>query len=286
MKCATEADAIVRRTLREIGYGDAEYDIDPERCTVDVLFNRQSPNIAAGTDHGNGAIGAGDQGMMFGYASDETETLMPLPIWLAHQLIRRVTEARVSGQLPFLRPDAKSQVTVRYQDDGRAVVDTVVLSTQHAPGLDLADLREAIRDEVILPVIGEELRSPSFRTLINPAGAFEIGGPKGDTGLTGRKIIVDTYGGACPHGGGAFSGKDATKVDRSGAYVARWLAKHVVAAGIAPRCTVQVAYAIGVAEPVSVDVDLHGHPRADRGSRGASADRAVRSHAGGNHSRP
>ena len=201
--------------------------------------------------------------MMFGYASDETEALMPLPIWLAHRLIRRVTEARVSGQLPFLRPDAKSQVTVRYGDDGRAVVDTVVLSTQHAAGLELTQLREAIREDVILPVIGEELRSPSFRTLINPAGAFEIGGPKGDTGLTGRKIIVDTYGGACPHGGGAFSGKDATKVDRSGAYVARWLAKHVVAAGIAPRCTVQLAYAIGVAEPVSVAVDLHGHPGVD-----------------------
>ena len=258
-----QAEAIARQTLREIGYGDAAHDIDPDRCTVEVYFNRQSPNIAAGTDHDNGAIGAGDQGMMFGYASDETETLMPLPIWLAHQLIRRVTEARVSGQLPFLRPDAKSQVTVRYQEDGRAVVDTVVLSTQHAPGLDLAQLREAILDDVILPVIGEELRSPSFRTLINPAGAFEIGGPKGDTGLTGRKIIVDTYGGACPHGGGAFSGKDATKVDRSGAYVARWLAKHVVAAGIAPRCTVQLAYAIGVAEPVSVAVDLHGHPGVD-----------------------
>jgi S-adenosylmethionine synthetase len=219
--------------------------------------------VAAGTDHGNGAIGAGDQGMMFGYASDETETLMPLPIWLAHQLIRRLDTVRTSGQLPLLRPDAKSQVTVRYQEGGRAVVDTVVLSTQHAPGLDLAELREAITDDVILPVIGEELRSPSFRTLINPAGAFEIGGPKGDTGLTGRKIIVDTYGGACPHGGGAFSGKDATKVDRSGAYVARWLAKHVVAAGIAPRCTVQLAYAIGVTEPVSVAVDLYGHPGVD-----------------------
>ena len=258
-----QAEAIVRQMLREIGYGDAAHDIDPDRCTVEVCFNRQSPNIAAGTDHGNGAIGAGDQGMMFGYASDETETLMPLPIWLAHQLIRRVTEARLSGRLPFLRPDAKSQVTVRYQEGGRAVVDTVVLSTQHAPDLDLARLRAAILDDVILPVIGEELRSPMFRTLINPAGAFEIGGPKGDTGLTGRKIIVDTYGGACPHGGGAFSGKDATKVDRSGAYVARWLAKHVVAAGIAPRCTVQLAYAIGVAEPVSVTVDLHGHPGVD-----------------------
>jgi len=258
-----QAEALVRRTLREIGYGDADHDIDPERCAVEVLFNRQSPNIAAGTDHGSGAIGAGDQGMMFGYASVETEALMPLPIWLAHRLIRRLDAVRTSDQLPFLRPDAKSQVTVRYGDDGRAVVDTVILSTQHAAGLELTQLREAIREEVILPVIGEELRSASFRTLINPAGAFEIGGPKGDTGLTGRKIIVDTYGGACPHGGGAFSGKDATKVDRSGAYAARWLAKHVVAAGIAPRCTVQLAYAIGVAEPVSVAVDLHGQSGID-----------------------
>ena len=257
------AEAIVRQTLREIGYGDAAHDIDPDNCTVEVYFNRQSPNIAAGTDHGSGAIGAGDQGMMFGYASNETETLMPLPIWLAHRLIRRVAAARTSGRLPFLRPDAKSQVTVRYGEKCRPVVDTVVLSTQHAPGLDLARLRAAILDDVILPVIGEDLRSPTFRTLINPAGAFEIGGPKGDTGLTGRKIIVDTYGGACPHGGGAFSGKDATKVDRSGAYVARWLAKHVVAAGIAPRCTVQLAYAIGVAEPVSVAVDLHEHTAVD-----------------------
>ena len=258
-----EAAAIVRRTLREIGYGDAGHDIDPARCAIDVLFNRQSPNIAAGTDRDDGAIGAGDQGMMFGYATSETEALLPLPIWLAHQLIRRLTEARTSGRLPFLRPDAKSQVTVRYLDHGRAVVDTVVLSTQHAPGFDLASLREAVHEEVILPVIGAELRSPSFRTLVNPAGAFEIGGPKGDTGLTGRKIIVDSYGGACPHGGGAFSGKDATKVDRSGAYAARWLAKHVVAAGLAPRCTVQLAYAIGVPEPVSVAVDLHGDRSVD-----------------------
>ena len=258
-----QAKAIVRQTLRDIGYGDADHDIDPERCTVDVHFNRQSPNIAAGTDHGAGFIGAGDQGMMFGYASAETEALMPLPIWLAHRLIRQVTGARTSGRLPFLRPDAKSQVTVRYGSDDRAVVDTVVLSTQHDDEIDLPSLRAAVRDEVILPVIGAELRSRDFRTLINPAGAFVIGGPKGDTGLTGRKIIVDTYGGAFPHGGGAFSGKDATKVDRSGAYAARWLAKHVVAAGISPRCTVQLAYAIGVAEPVSVAVDLHGHPGAD-----------------------
>jgi len=258
-----EAEAIVRRTLREIGYGAAERDIDPASCSVDVWFNHQSPNIAAGTDHADGAIGAGDQGMMFGYASAETGALMPLPIWLAHQLIRRLTEARTSGELPFLRPDAKSQVTVRYLDLGRAVVDTVVLSTQHAPGFDLGALREAVKDAVVLPVIGEELRSPELRILVNPAGAFVIGGPKGDTGLTGRKIIVDTYGGACPHGGGAFSGKDATKVDRSGAYAARWLAKHVVAAGLAPRCTVQLAYAIGVAEPVSVAVDVHGHPGID-----------------------
>ena len=200
---------------------------------------------------------------MFGYASNETDVLMPLPIWLAHRLIRQLTQARTSGRLPFLRPDAKSQVTVRYLGDGRAVVDTVVLSTQHAPGFDLAALREAVEQEVILPIVGANLRSPTFRTLINPANTFEIGGPKGDTGLTGRKIIVDTYGGACPHGGGAFSGKDATKVDRSGAYAARWLAKHVVAAGLAPRCTVQLAYAIGVAEPVSVAADVHGHPGAD-----------------------
>jgi len=258
-----EAEAIVRCTLREIGYGEAAHDIDPERCSVDVWFNHQSPNIAAGTDLADGAIGAGDQGMMFGYATAETAALMPLPIWLAHRLIRRLTEARASGALPFLRPDAKSQVTVRYLDEDRAVVDTVVLSTQHAPGFDLGALREAVKDDVILPIIGEELRSPEFRILVNPAGAFEIGGPKGDTGLTGRKIIVDTYGGACPHGGGAFSGKDATKVDRSGAYAARWLAKHVVAARLAPRCTVQLAYAIGVAQPVSVAVDVHGYQGID-----------------------
>ena len=180
-----------------------------------------------------------------------------------HPLIETHREHFESGELEFLRPDAKSQVTVRYREDGMPVVEAVIISTQHAPGLDLVTLREAIHDEVILPTIRSAQQSARFRTLVNPAGTFEIGGPKGDTGLTGRKITVDTYGGACPHGGGAFSGKDATKVDRSGAYVARYLAKHVVAAGIAPRCTVQLAYAIGIPEPVSIDVDMHGHGACD-----------------------
>lgn len=257
------AEPLVRQTLRAIGYGSGDLDIDPDKCAVDIWFNRQSPDIAAGTDHLDGSIGAGDQGMMFGYATDETDALMPLPIWLAHRLIREMDDARRTGRIPWLRPDGKSQVTVDYGDGGRPRVATVVVSTQHERDIELPDLRATVEREIVNRVIGEALRSPEFRVLVNPAGAFTIGGPKGDTGLTGRKIIVDSYGGACPHGGGAFSGKDPTKVDRSGAYAARWLAKHVVAAGLASRCTVQVAYAIGVAEPVSISVDVHGEPGVD-----------------------
>ncbi len=258
-----QAESIARDTLRSIGYGDSDLDIDPDRCRVEVLFNRQSPNIQAGTDKSDGTVGAGDQGMMFGYASSESEALMPLPITLAHRLTRGMSTARRSGRLPFLRPDGKAQVTVRYPVHGVPLVETVVVSAQHAPGITLDDLREGIMEEVVIPSIPAAQRAPRFRVLINPAGAFEIGGPKGDTGLTGRKIIVDTYGGAYPHGGGAFSGKDPTKVDRSGAYAARHVAKNLVAAGIAPRCGVQLAYAIGVAEPIAVNVDLFGSPDAD-----------------------
>lgn len=248
---------IVRRTLRQIGYGTQELDIDPDTCEIEVRFNHQSPQIAAGVDQADQVLGAGDQGLMFGYASDETPHLTPLAWTLATALIAEGTKL-VHQSNSVLRPDAKSQVTLRYED-GRVVgVQTVVLSWQHQPGLDVEQVRSYLTSEVIDRVIPKALRTSDFRTLINPAGAWSVGGPKGDTGLTGRKIIVDTYGGSCPHGGGAFSGKDPSKVDRSGAYAARWVAKHVVASGLARRCTVQVSYAIGYPEPVSIGVDLHG----------------------------
>jgi len=249
---------IVAGVLRDAGYRDGATGIDPERCEVQVRFNCQSADINRGVDRADGVIGAGDQGLMFGYACDETPELMPAPIVYAHRLVRRQAELRRSGTLPWLQPDAKSQVSFRY-DDGRPVaVEAVVLSTQHAEDVDTDTLRAAVSREIIDAIIPKELRASGYRELINPTGRFVTGGPKGDTGLTGRKIIVDTYGGAAPHGGGAFSGKDPSKVDRSAAYLARFLAKQVVARGWAPRCLVQLAFAIGVAEPVSFLVDAEG----------------------------
>ncbi len=249
---------IVRGTLRRIGYTNAAHGIDAATCAVLTSLDRQSPDIAMGVDTG----GAGDQGMMFGYASDETEELMPAPIVFAHRLTRRLAEVRKSGQLPWLRPDGKSQVTVEYEGAKPVRIHTVVVSAQHDEDVAQDDLVEAIRAHVVDPVFPEGLYDPQDCILhINPTGRFVIGGPHGDAGLTGRKIIVDTYGGAGRHGGGAFSGKDATKVDRSAAYAARWAAKNVVAAGLARRCEIQLAYAIGVAHPVSVHVDTFGTAR-------------------------
>ena len=252
------AEGIARQVLADAGYRDAATGIDPERCEVQVRFNHQSIQINQGVVHADGQLGAGDQGLMFGYACDETPDRMPYPIWLAHRLVRRQAELRTSGALPWLRPDAKSQVTVRYADGKAVGVHNVVISTQIAAGLDPAWVAREVGREIVDPLLPADRRDAGFRLLVNPAGPFEIGGPNGDTGLTGRKIIVDTYGGACPHGGGAFSGKDPSKVDRSAAYMARYVAKNVVAAGLASRCTVQLAYAIGVTEPVSVMVDTHG----------------------------
>jgi S-adenosylmethionine synthetase len=252
------AVAIVAGVLRDAGYRDGATGIDPERCEVQVRFNGQSADINRGVDRADGVIGAGDQGLMFGYACDETPELMPAPIVYAHRLVRRQAELRRSGGLPWLQPDAKSQVSFRYEDGRPVAIEAVILSTQHAEDVDTDTLRAAVSREIIDAVIPTELRASGYRELINPTGRFVTGGPKGDTGLTGRKIIVDTYGGAAPHGGGAFSGKDPSKVDRSAAYVARFLAKQVVARGWAPRCLVQLAYAIGVAEPVSFLVDAEG----------------------------
>ena len=252
------AESIVRQTLAEIGYSDAATGIDPRRCEVRIAFNHQSREIAQGVDRADGEIGAGDQGLMFGYACDETPELMPLAISLAHRLVRRQATLRKAGDLPWLRPDAKSQVTVRYTGGRPVAVEKVVLSTQHAESIDTETLRAKVLRHIIDPVVPSELRSANFEVLINPTGRFTVGGPKGDTGLTGRKIIVDTYGGACPHGGGAFSGKDPSKVDRSAAYMARHIAKTLVATGLARRCLVQLAYAIGVVEPLSVMVDTYG----------------------------
>jgi S-adenosylmethionine synthetase len=254
---------LVRSMLREIGYRADFPGIDPERCDIQLRLNRQSGDIHQGVEQGEEVIGAGDQGLVFGYACDETPELMPLSLMLAHQLVRRQAELRRSGVLPWLRPDAKSQVTVRYLDGVPASVDAVVLSTQHAANVDIATVRRVVERDIIDPLIPQDLRSDGFRVLVNPTGRFVIGGPQGDTGLTGRKIVVDTYGGRCPHGGGAFSGKDPTKVDRSAAYMARYVAKNLVSAGLAERCTVQIAYAIGVAEPVSLYLDFHGTGRVD-----------------------
>jgi len=245
---------IVRGTIRDIGYTDAAFGFDYHTCAVISTIGRQSPDIAMGVDTG----GAGDQGMMFGYATDETKELMPLPILLAHRLTRALAEKRKSGDLEWLRPDGKSQVSVWYEDFQPVAVDTVVVSTQHDEKVSAKKLRKAIIDEVIEPLIPDELRNGKIKYHINPTGRFVVGGPQGDAGLTGRKIIVDTYGGMGRHGGGAFSGKDPSKVDRSACYAARWVAKNIVAAKLARRCEVQLAYAIGVAEPVSVMVDTFG----------------------------
>jgi S-adenosylmethionine synthetase len=262
------ATSLVRRTLREIGYTDVAYGTDADAIEVEVLLSGQSHDIAQGVDEALEAregeleddldTGAGDQGMMFGYASDESPELMPLPIMLAHKITRRLAEVRKNGQLPWLRPDGKSQVSVDYHDGVPTGVGTIVVSTQHAPEMESKEIYDAVLEEVIRPVVPGELLSTATRFFINPTGRFVIGGPYGDAGLTGRKIIVDTYGGIGRHGGGAFSGKDPTKVDRSGAYAARWVAKTVIAAGLARRCEIQLAYAIGVARPVSVAVETFG----------------------------
>lgn len=249
---------IARQVVREIGYTDATYGFDYRSCAVLNGIGEQSPDINQGVDQSGGEIGAGDQGLMFGYACRETEVLMPLPITLAHRLAERLTRVRKEGIIPYLRPDGKTQVSVRYVDDKPVSVETVVVSTQHAPEVTQEKLHADVIEEVIKKVIPAELMSPDIIYHINPTGKFVIGGPQGDAGLTGRKIIVDTYGGACPHGGGAFSGKDPTKVDRSAAYAARYVAKNLVASGACERCTIQVSYAIGVVKPISIMVNTHG----------------------------
>ena len=257
-----------RDTIKRIGYDNTDYGIDYRGCCVLVAYDKQSPDIAQGVDEGKGLDleqGAGDQGLMFGYACDETPQLMPFPIYYAHRLMQRQSEVRKDGRLPWLRPDAKSQLTVRYnRQSGRPIgIDTVVVSTQHAPEISHKQITEAVIEEIIKPVLPAHLMSGSIRYLINPTGRFVVGGPQGDCGLTGRKIIVDTYGGAAPHGGGAFSGKDPSKVDRSAAYMGRYVAKNVVAAGLARQCQIQVSYAIGVARPTSVMIDTYGTGKID-----------------------
>ena len=271
-----EIPNIVRETVCRIGYDRESYGFDGHTCGVMTSIDPQSPNIAQGVDRalelrtGSGgedqlnAQGAGDQGMMFGFACDETDDLMPLPIWLAHRLAQRLAEVRKAGVLPYLRPDGKTQVTIEYEDGEPVALKTVLVSTQHQPGLDLETLlKPDLREHVIHPLLPPQFATDRYTVLANPTGAFELGGPHADTGLTGRKIIVDTYGGAARHGGGAFSGKDPSKVDRSAAYAARWVAKHVVASGAARRCEIQVAYAIGVARPVSVMVETFGTETVD-----------------------
>jgi len=252
---------VARNTLKRIGYDNTDFGIDYRGCAVLVAYDKQSPDIAQGVDkaHDNNLDqGAGDQGLMFGYACDETPVLMPAPIYYAHRLVEHQSMLRRDGRLPWLRPDAKSQITLRYVDGRPESIDTVVLSTQHAPEISLEKLREAVIEEIIKPVLPKELIKGEIKYLVNPTGRFVIGGPQGDCGLTGRKIIVDTYGGAAPHGGGAFSGKDPSKVDRSAAYAGRYVAKNIVAAGLAKKALIQVSYAIGVARPTSVMVTTEG----------------------------
>lgn len=266
--CYVDIPAVVRNTIKEIGYTRAKYGFDADTCSVLTSIDEQSTDIALGVDKSLEAkndndfdgkdIGAGDQGMMFGYASNETEAYMPMPIYLAHQLARKLTEVRKTGLLPYLRPDGKTQVTVEYEDGKPVAIDTIVISTQHSPKVTQEEIREDLLEQVIKPIIPSDMLTDKTKYFINPTGRFVIGGPQGDAGLTGRKIIVDTYGGMARHGGGAFSGKDPTKVDRSAAYAARYVAKNVVAAGLADRCEVQLAYAIGVAKPVSIAVETFG----------------------------
>ncbi len=257
---------VARDTLQRIGYNNTDFGIDHRGCSVLVAYDKQSPDIKQGVDAAHDDPlnqGAGDQGLMFGYACDETDVYMPLAIHLSHRLVERQSELRRDGRLPWLRPDAKSQVTLRYADGKPQAIDTVVVSTQHAPEIELDQIREAVVEEIIKPVIPNHLIQGDINYLVNPTGRFVVGGPQGDCGLTGRKIIVDTYGGAAHHGGGAFSGKDPSKVDRSAAYAARYVAKNVVAAGLASKCEVQLSYAIGVAEPTSVSVTTFGTGRID-----------------------
>jgi S-adenosylmethionine synthetase len=257
---------VTRDTLQRIGYNNTDFGIDHKGCSVLVAYDKQSPDIKQGVDAAHDDPlnqGAGDQGLMFGYACDETDVYMPLAIHLSHRLVERQSELRRDGRLPWLRPDAKSQVTLRYADGKPQAIDTVVVSTQHAPEMELDQIREAVIEEIIKPVIPNHLIQGEINYLVNPTGRFVVGGPQGDCGLTGRKIIVDTYGGAAHHGGGAFSGKDPSKVDRSAAYAARYVAKNVVAAGLASKCEVQISYAIGVAEPTSVSVTTFGTGRID-----------------------
>jgi S-adenosylmethionine synthetase len=254
-----DLEELARRTILEIGYNSSDIGFDGATCAVLNAIGKQAPDIAQGVDRGDPRLqGAGDQGLMFGYATDETEALMPAPIFYAHQLVKRQAQERKNGTLPWLRPDAKSQITFRYEDNRPVGVEAVVLSTQHAPQIGQKELEEAVMETIIRPVIPAEWLSTCKRFHINPTGRFVIGGPLGDCGLTGRKIIVDTYGGMARHGGGAFSGKDPSKVDRSAAYAARWVAKNIVAAGLASRCEIQVSYAIGVAEPTSISVETFG----------------------------
>ncbi len=281
--CYVDIPHIVRETVREIGYDRAKIGFDCDTCAVITSIDEQSGDIAMGVDKsleskesGSEALdnGAGDQGMMFGYACNETPEKMPLPISLAHKLAKRLTQIRKDGVVDYLRPDGKTQVTVEYDEQNKPVrIHTIVLSTQHTPTVDMEQLRQEMIDLVIRPTVPAELLDSDTRFLINPTGRFVLGGPCADTGLTGRKIIVDTYGGTAPHGGGAFSGKDPTKVDRSAAYAARYVAKNIVAAGLADRCTVQLAYAIGVAEPVSILVDTHGTGTVDDSVLAAAVSR-------------
>jgi S-adenosylmethionine synthetase len=278
-----EIPALVREVITSIGYDRSSYGFDGHTCGVTVSIDAQSADIAMGVDTALevrtgtsgedilNAQGAGDQGMMFGYACDETDDLMPLPIWLAHRLSQRLAQVRKAGVLPYLRPDGKTQVTVEYEDGQPVALKTVLISTQHGPDIDLETLlKPDLRDHVIQPLIPPDFADDKYAILANPTGRFELGGPHADTGLTGRKIIVDTYGGAARHGGGAFSGKDPSKVDRSAAYAARWVAKHVVAAGAARRCEIQVAYAIGMAHPVSVMIETFGTEAVDPAKIGAA----------------
>ena len=262
-RAKVDYDAVARKTIQRIGYDDPALGFDAKGCTVQIAYGQQSPNIAQGVDEGKGLDleqGAGDQGLMFGYACDETPSLMPMAIYLSHRLVERQAQVRREGRLAWLRPDAKSQVTLKYVNGKVDSIETVVLSTQHSPEMSgkHKQLEEAVIEQVIKPVLPKNLVKGKLKYLVNPTGEFEIGGPKGDCGVTGRKIIVDTYGGSAPHGGGAFSGKDPSKVDRSAAYAARYVAKNIVAAGLAARCLVQVSYAIGVARPTSVMVTTQG----------------------------